>query len=195
MRKHMRETIVRVGCALVFGSLTPLFAGAEEMHAHVPSIADLSLHYINFVIYLAILAYFVPSAFRTAWAARRQRIANAVTASQQLLERADAKLANARAQLSRASSDAETVRLEIEKHAKLEAAKMVDDARAKSLQIMARAKTLAAAERRAALSKVRREVVDQVISQAQQIISSGHTAQKDQALRSAALSGVKQIVH
>ena len=195
MQKPIRDSFVKVGCTLLAIAIVPLQVFAEETHAHTPSIADLSLHYINFAIYLALLAYFIPGAFRAAWRARRDRIASAVAASRQVLEQADARLANARAQLNRARSDGDSIRLEIEKHSKLEAAKMVEDARTKGVQIVARANALAAAERRAALSKVRRDVVDQVINQARQLISSGHNAQNDKALRIAALSGIKQIVH
>jgi len=195
MFDFMRASPVKSGCALLCSLFLPALVSAEEAHSHTPSISDLSLHYINFAIYLALLAYFVPGAFRTAWKARRDRIADAVTASREVLERADARLAGARAQLTRARSDAEAVRIEIEKHSKLEAAKILEDARAKGVQIMTRAKALAAAEHRAALSKVRRDVAEQVIDRAKQIIASGHNSQSDRALRSAALSGVKQIVH
>ena len=195
MHKNVRVSIVKTAHALLLSTIIPAIALAQEEHAHTPSIADLSWHLINFAIYLAILAYFIPGAFKTAWRARRQRIAAAVASSREVLERADARLNSARAQLTRSRADSDAIGIEIEKHAKLEAAKMVEDAHAKGVQIVARAKTLAAAERRAALSKVRRDVAEQVINQARQIISRNHNSQSDKPLRSAALSGVKQIVH
>lgn len=196
MFEYLRRNFVVSGRALLLSLAIPSLALAEEAaEHHVASISDLSLHYINFAIYIALILYFVPSAFRTAWGARRDRIEQAVAASREILEKADARLTFARSQLSRVRSESDAIAIEIEKSAKLEAEKMVDDARAKGLQIISHAKTLAATERRAALSKVRRDVVDKVIEQARNIIASGHSSQKDKALRQAAMSGVKQIVH
>lgn len=174
----------------------PLVAFAEEGQGHhVASFSDLTVFWLNFVVYLMILYFLLRKPVPALWAKRRQSIEHGVRTSAQELAQAKQNLNAARQKLSNLESDIALLREEMRMEIQAEQQALEEYGKSKSAKILARARDNYQTERRSFEQKLQHEISELALKLVRDRLSSEISAESDRTWRDAALKNVKGLVH
>ena len=134
------------------------------------------------------------SMFRKAWDSRREKLEETIRRSREDLARASEELRVAETKMHGLQSESDRMRREIRGAGERECADILDEATKKSARTVEQVKRTLAMEERTKELEIEREYGEKVVSRAAEILSGELTIEKDNALRAAALSGVKGLV-
>lgn len=178
--------------------LTALLAMSTEVYAsgdgHVPSIADLTFYWLNFVLYVALLTYLLRKPIKTGWAARTARIKQTVAECTDQVESAERELNAIEALTKGLPTEQERARQQIVSQANLEAADIIKQAEQRAARIREQSKEMLKGEMRSAQSSFKASLVSRALQLAKDRFTKGEYAAREQAYVGAAVSRAKQLV-
>jgi len=182
-------------CVIAFAA-APALAFGEGGHGghHEASIVDLKWYFLNFALYCTALYFIVRKKAAAGWASRCDRLAAEVKARAEEMRSADEELRAAELQLQSLPGEVNNLKNQIALEAEHEVAQAAADAQKRSERLSTQTRDSLAAERRAAESSIQRELADAVVKRAADKLKSSLTVEADQALRTRAVDGVKQLV-
>jgi F0F1-type ATP synthase membrane subunit b/b' len=178
--------------AFVVFTASPAFASSDAGHS--PSISDLGVFWVNFLIYVTLLYVLVRKAIAKAWAARRESILASVTSATDEVNAADRELNATEALAKNIAADQEKARGDILRQGQAEADALVSSAKEKSERIKTQAQELLKGEGRSAEASFRAVLVTKAVEISRQRFSQGEFAAKQEQYLDAALSRAKRLV-
>jgi F0F1-type ATP synthase membrane subunit b/b' len=178
--------------ATVLFAIDAFASGAEG--AHHGSITDTVGPWINFIVYIALLSVLVRKPLKAGWAARRQRIAEEVSAATSEMESAERSLATVEALTKNISQEQERARAEILKQGELEAASIASAAREKASRIKSQVQDLLEGESRSAQANFRAALVAKAVELSKARFESGEFSSRQGAYVEAAVDRAKKLV-
>lgn len=186
-------------CTLcVLAALATIFLNASGAYASSghgePSIGDLTFYWVNFVLYVGVMAYIVRKPLAKGWAARTARIKQSVMQSSDDVEAAERELNAIEALTKSLPVEEEKIRQQIVEQANAEAADIVRQAEQRAARIREQAKDLLQGESRSAQSTFRNTLVARAVQLAKEKFGAGEFAAREDAYQTAAVSRAKQLV-
>jgi F0F1-type ATP synthase membrane subunit b/b' len=179
--------------SLVLALIHTSAAMASSGHSE-PRFSDLTFYWINFVLYVAIMAYILRKPIRTGWAARVERIKQSVTRSATDVEVAEREL-NAIEALSKSlPAEQERIKQQLLEQANLEAEELIKDAHQRAQRIRHQAKELVFGETRSAESAFKRSLVSRAIAIAKDRFGKGELVARDAVYTARALSRADSLI-
>ncbi|MCB0320077.1 MAG: ATP synthase F0 subunit B, partial [Bdellovibrionales bacterium] len=178
----------------------PEAALASSGAGHVPSFRDTFIYWPNFIVFLGVMYFLLRKPFVDYWQTRAETIADALNAGRRAREEAQFELSQAESRYARVDEEVKGLIARIATESDAEAAKIVTDAEARARKITERAEQSRIAERNSLEIRLREELAESVVSEAQRILknelssASGEGREKDKALRAGALTGVSNIL-
>ncbi len=169
-------------------ALAPLGAlAAEDAHdaghdaaAAAEHAKEVAYEWINLAILAAVLGYFARKPVRDYLAARRETIAKNIASSEQLLQDAEAKLAEWNARAARLDADVQAILESTRKSAEVEKAAILADAEATASRIRQSAGGVVERELRAARVALRKEAAELAVTLAGSLLQQ-HTTEADRS--------------
>ena len=189
----MLSATLRIAAPLCTALLTISTAFAEGSEHH-GSIADLKWFWVNFVLYTVLLSILLQKPLRNGWAARRERIAQAVTSATDDVAKAERELAAVESLIKNSAVDQSRVHSEIVKQGELEAAEILKAASEKSSRLTSQVKDLLEGESRSAQIAFRAELVKRAVNLSKGRFESGEFASRQSMYVDAAISRAKRLV-
>lgn len=174
-------------------SSTVALASGSEGGAH-GSIADTIGPWINFIVYIAILTVLLRKPLKSGWAARRERIAEEVSAATSEMEASGRTLAAVEALTKNIAQEQERARAEILKQGELESASIATAAREKAARIKSQVLDLLAGESRSAQAHFRASLVAKAVELSKARFESGEFSSRQGAYIEAAVDRAKKLV-
>lgn len=193
-RKLSRRVVIALAALTLLSIVAPVSSFAAEHGEHTPSIFDLKWLWLNFAIFVGLVAYIVRRPIGAAWAARRQVISSAVQASSRESALAREMLQKAEAKLAGVQSEVVQLRKDIEREAAREAEEIVAAAERRAERVLQQGQDSANSERKSAESQVRAELIELAIQQVEKTLTQELTVDKDKALRDSALGSVRALM-
>jgi len=181
-----------ISASLVVLTVSPAFASSDAGHS--PSISDLGVFWVNFLIYVTLLYVFVRKAISSAWAARRESILASVTSATDEVNAAERELNATEALVKNLAADQEKARGDILRQGQAEADAIVAAAKEKSARIKTQAQELLKGEGRSAEASFRAALVAKAVEISRERFSRGEFAAKQEQYLDAALSRAKRLV-
>jgi len=178
--------------AFVAFTASPAFASSDAGHS--PSISDLGVFWVNFLIYVTLLYVLVRKAIANAWAARRESILASVTSATDEVNAAERELNATEALAKNIAADQEKARGDILRQGQAEADALVSSAKEKSERIKTQAQELLKGEGRSAEASFRAALVTKAVEISRERFSRGEFAAKQEQYLDAALSRAKRLV-
>lgn len=178
--------------AAILSSTTAFASGSEG--AHHGSIADVAGLWINFLVYVAILTVLLRKPIKNGWAARRERIAEEVSAATSELEAAERELAAVEALTKNITQEQSRARADILKQGELEAAAIATAAQEKSARIKSQVHDLLQGESRSAQANFRAALVAKAVELSKARFQTGEFAGRQGAYIDAAVDRAKKLV-
>jgi F0F1-type ATP synthase membrane subunit b/b' len=194
MKLHTLTTLLRSALSVGFIVFASTSAWASGGANHEPSIADLGVFWMNFLIYVALLFTLVRKPIGGAWAARRASILNAVTSATDEVGVAERELNATEALLKNLTAEQERARAEIVRQGKVEAEAIVAAAKEKAERMTAQAKELLKGEGRSAEAAFRATLVAKALEISREKFARGEYSAKQPQYVDAALSRAKRLV-
>jgi F0F1-type ATP synthase membrane subunit b/b' len=179
---------------LVLSLITTDFAFAAGGGAHTPSISDLNLYFINFGIYLVILAFIIKKTVPSAWQARREKIRTQLETWRGKIVQAESHLAESRGKLAAVASDAKKIELNIQKETEHEVKEIFNNATRASERMLQQAKDSVAAERKLAQGAAKKIYAELALAIAEEKLHKEITPEKDAKLRAKTQSEVARLL-
>jgi F-type H+-transporting ATPase subunit b len=142
-------------------------AGAEH---HTPTIGEVVLPAINFIIYAAVLYYFVLPAVRNFLRSRREDIVTTIAQASAKKQQAEALASEYRAKIAHLDQEVQALQASRRADAEREQAKMLSEAEATAVKIREDARFLADREVSAAREKLREELAGQAETMARELV-------------------------
>ena len=152
-------------------------AGAEH---HVPTIGEVVLPAINFVIYAAVIYYFALPAVRNLLRSRREEIVTAIAQASAKKQQAEALVNEYRAKIAGVDQEVHAIQASRRAEAEREQAKMLSEAEAMAVKTREDARFLADREVIIAREMLREEVANQAETMARDLVRRNISA-ADQA--------------
>lgn len=185
------------GAALV-GVFLGVFLGAATASAsgaghHEPSLADLTFHWINFVLYVVAMTFILRKPIKNGWAARTARIKQTVNQCADEVAAAERELNAIEALTKGLSGEQERVRQEIVAQANLEAQDIIKQANQRAARIREQGKELLKGEARSAQSSFKNSLVRRALTLAKERFSKGEFSGRETIYLDAAVSRAKQM--
>lgn len=174
-------------------SATVAYASGGEGEHH-GSLADITGPWINFIVYVALLTALTRKPIKSAWAARRERIAEEVAAATSDMEAAERELAAVEALTKNIGQEQERARLEIVKQGELEAASIATAAKEKAARITSQVTELLEGESRSAQASFRASLVAKAVELSKARFQGGEFASRQGAYVDAAVDRAKKLV-
>ncbi|MCO6431277.1 MAG: hypothetical protein J5J00_10490 [Deltaproteobacteria bacterium] len=169
-------------------------SAASAAHGEGPgSIGDLKFFFVNFILYLVIIALLVRKFAPRAWGARRQRILQQLTASQQKIVDAEKRVVEARGRLAKVEEDASIISKTIQTETSREVSHIKATAEQSAERIIEQARASAAAEEKSAEKVIKRRLVERALELAERNIKASITPDSDSALRQRAQSKLSEL--
>jgi F-type H+-transporting ATPase subunit b len=181
--------------AFIITLLVFLAFPASAFAAQAESFWDLRWHWMNFVLYLVLLYFLVRKPIAQVWSSRISAIERDVTANKRNLEEANTRFEQVQSKLEQVDEEIRVFSEAIERESQKEAARVIDEAKAKAEKIIAQAKLSAIAEQKGLEAALRRELSEQVIEQAEARLKTGLSEAEHRALRDRAAGEVKSVIH
>jgi F-type H+-transporting ATPase subunit b len=142
-------------------------AGAEH---HTPSIGEVVLPAINFIIYAAVLYYFALPLVRSFLRSRREAAVATMAQASAKKQQAEAFVKEYRAKLAAVDQEVQSIKASLRAEAEREKAKMVRETQAMAAKIRDDARFLADREVSIAREKIRAELADQAETAARELV-------------------------
>jgi F0F1-type ATP synthase membrane subunit b/b' len=168
-------------------------ASASGAH-HEPSIHDITIHWVNFVIYAAVIVAFGRTPIRKAWSARRARIKETVDHATAQVETAERELNAIEAVTKGITAEQDRVKQEIVDQSKAEAEAIVQQAHEKATRIREQAREMLAGEGRSAEGAFKASLVSRALELARSKFVEGEFASRQQTYVDAAVGRAKRLV-
>jgi len=175
----------------------PLVVAASNAYASSggePSISDLTVYWVNFLVYVTLMFVLVRKPIANGWAARRARIQETVASCATEVEKAERELNAIEALTKTLAAEQARAREEIISQAKVEAEGIVTQARERAARIREQSKELLAGESRSAESSFRASLVTRALTIAREKFTKGEFAGRQQAYVDAAVDRAKRLV-
>ncbi len=148
-------------------------AGAE--HA-TPSIGEVVLPAINFIIYAGVLYYFALPLVRSFLRSRREQVTATIAQASAKKQQAEALVREYRAKLAAVDQEAKSIMASVRQESERERAKSLADAQAMAAKIRDDARFLGEREVGIAREKIREELADQAETIARELVQKNLTA-------------------
>jgi F-type H+-transporting ATPase subunit b len=148
-------------------------AGAEH---HVPTIGEVVLPAINFVIYAAVLYYFALPAIRNLLRSRREEIGTAIAQASAKKQQAEALVNEYRAKIARVGQEGQSIQASRRADAEREQVKMLSEAEAMAAKVREDARFLADREVSIARETLREELAGQAEAMARELVQRNISA-------------------
>ena len=196
----MKRVIMRplnIRASLIALSLTalPALALASEGAEHGShGVETLFLPVVNFVIYLALLIYFVRKPIVSGWEKRRLDIENLASRGEKELAEAQRQLQEVQVALQGVEQRVQEISLSLTKASEEEVKQIIVEAQNKAQATVEQANRKVAAESRALEDTLRKELLEQVLRSAEKLVQGRASAASDKARRDAAYRGVARLV-
>jgi F-type H+-transporting ATPase subunit b len=142
-------------------------AGAEHP---TPSIGEVVLPAINFVIYAGVLYYFALPLVRSFLHSRREEVIAAMAQASAKKQRAEALVNEYRAKLAAVEQEIKSILLSLREEAEKERAKVLGDAQAMAVKIREDARFLGEREVSIAREQIREEMASQAEAMARELV-------------------------
>lgn len=180
--------------AIAAALLLPLSVASASGAHHEPSIHDIKLFWVNFLIYAVGVFFLARGPIRRGWAARRARIQENVDNATTQVEIAERELNAIEALTKGLTAEQERVRQEILVQSKAEAEMIVAQAHERAKRIREQAKEMLAGEGRSAESNFKESLVGRAVELARSKFAGGEFAARQQAYVDAAVGSAKRLV-
>lgn len=197
MRKVCAERpIGRAISIAVLGLLasTPALAATGAHHDSGHGAAILIPYWINFTLYAALLFVLLRKPLSRGWSSRRDTIAAAVDRGRSERERAEAALRIAKEREAAVESDIRALVAQIQSETSAEMSEILKEARERAGRVIVQGRDLIAAEERALESELRRELADEVLKRAADLLKQRVDPSLDATLRASSLKNVPQLL-
>ena len=148
-------------------------AGAEH---HVPTIGEVVLPAINFIIYAAVLYYFALPMVRNLLRARREEVVTTIAQASAKKQQAEALVGEYRAKVAGVETEMQSIQASRRADAEREKAKTLSEAEAMAVKIQEDAHFLADREVIMAREKLREELANKAESTARELVQKNITA-------------------
>lgn len=179
--------------ALAFATANVDVALASSEHAS-PRFSDLTFYWINFALYVAIMAYILAKPIRNGWAARAERIKLAVNRSTTDMESAERELNAIEALTKTIPIEQQRIREQLIEQGNLEADEVIKDAKIRAARIKQQAKDLVLGETRSAESEFKRSLINRALTIAKERFSKGDLLARDPVYTGRALERAGELV-
>ena len=148
-------------------------AGAEH---HTPSIGEVVLPAINFILYAGVLYYFALPLVRSFLRSRREEIVATIAQASAKKQQAEALVKEYRARLAAVEREVQSIMASLREEAEREKAKSLSDAQAMAVKIREDARFLGEREVSTARAKIREELADQAETMARELVQRNISA-------------------
>ncbi len=211
LKSAAKETVRKLQCRVSFGmaaftsfALT-CTAFAEEIAvegaehgashtAHHGGIADTIPYWVNFLIYCFVLYFLLNKKLSKSWKDRAHAIEALVKKGEIEMEAAKKELAETELRIAKVSSEESALASQIERDSQKEADQIKREATDRAARVVAQAKELAEAERKATENAIKKELADLVIEKATARLQKELTSENDASRRAASLQGLKGLI-
>jgi F0F1-type ATP synthase membrane subunit b/b' len=193
LQAKMRQLVIATILFVAHLSATPACASGGE-GGHHASIADIAGPWINFIVYVALLTALLRKPIKNGWAARRERIAEEVSAATSEMEAAERELAAVEALTKNIAQEQERARVEILKQGELEATSIASAAREKAARIKSQVGELLEGESRSAQASFRSSLVAKAVELSKARFQGGEFSSRQSAYVDAAVDRAKKLV-
>ncbi len=176
--------------------LAPSLACASEGGAHHGA-SPLALipYWVNFLLYLGLLYFFLRKEIPRMWAERREGIDRAVKGAAAELEKAVTALETAHERFDNVEEEVRRIKEQIRKDTLIERDAILEDAKRQCERAFQRAHETAASERARAELGVRRELAEHVLANAARRLKERVTPESDRPRRDKVMDGFKQMLN
>ena len=165
-------------------------AGAD--HHHVPTIGEVILPAINFIIYAAVLYYFALPLIRNLLRTRRDEVVATIAQASAKKQQAEALVNEYRAKVAGVEKEVQSIQATRRADAEREKAKSLSEAEAMAMKIREDARFLAEREVSMARETLREELADKAESAARELVQKNISAVDQDRL---AQEFIQQIGH
>lgn len=148
-------------------------AGAEH---HVPTIGEVVLPAINFIIYAAVIYYFALPAVRNLLRSRREEIVTTIAQASAKKQQAEALVNDYRAKIAQVDQEVQAIQTSRRADAEREQAKMLGEAEAMAVKVREDARFLADREVSIAREMLREELASQAEAIARELVQRNISA-------------------
>lgn len=180
--------IAAVGSIFLTGDV---FAEAEHAsHGY----GYLFWYWINFIVYVVAMYFILRKFVASGWDARRERIRYALEAGKRSMDEAQTRRRAAQDQSAQLDKQLSEITSSIEREAALESQKLIDDAKARAIEIQQGATESLGLEAKAQRAQMQREIAEIVLARANEMLRSSVTKESDRALRQGTVTGVKSLL-
>ena len=142
-------------------------AGAEH---HVPTIGEVILPAINFIMYAALIYHFALPMVRNLLRARRDEVVATIAQASTKKQQAEALVAEYRAKVARVDQEAQSIQASRRADAERERAKTLSEAEAMAVKVREDARFLADREVNIAREMLREELASQAEAMARELV-------------------------
>jgi F0F1-type ATP synthase membrane subunit b/b' len=181
--------------AIAAALFLPLSVAAASGAHHEPSIHDIKLFWVNFLIYVVGVFFLARGPIRRGWAARRTKIKESVDYATTQVEVAERELNAVEALTRGLAAEQDRVKEEIVVQSKAEAETIIAQAHERAKRIREQAKEMLAGEGRFAESNFKTSLVGRAVELARSKFAGGEFAGRQQAYVDAAVDRAKRLVH
>ena len=189
----MKKTLSLILVVVALSALPAYASSGGEHGGHAGSIHDLLWPWVNFTLYVVLMAALLKKPFAKAWQDRREGIEQAVTAGAQEMQEAERVLMLARSRQQTVDADCKNLNASILEDAKREGAQLIEDAKRRAEFLARQANEAVNAEQRQAERSLRREVAEKVLARANELLKRELTPEIDRELRRGVLAGVRHL--
>ncbi len=175
--------------------LPELAHAASGAHGHAPSFADIIPYWINFSLYVLVLFFLLRKPIAKGWNGRTEAIAAAVNKGKTEREQAEQLLAAAKSKQSSLASEIAALVAQIKNETAAETQEILKDSAERAERIKTQGKEMLAAEEKAFKSALRKELADEVLKRATDILKKDLNASSDATLRTSSMNTVGQLLN
>ena len=154
----------------LFAAATAWASAAGAEHHHVPTIGEVVLPAINFIIYAGVIYYFALPLVRNLLRARRQEVVATIAQSSAKKQQAEALVSEYRAKVAGVEKEMQSIQASRRADAEREKAKTLGEAEAMAVKIREDAQFLADREVSIAREKLREELAGRAESTARELV-------------------------
>lgn len=180
---------------LQFLSVASCYAAAGGHSTHDSSVWDLKFYFINFLIYLALVAFIIKRVAPQGWAMRRQRIQESLQASIAKVSAAERAYQTAKQRLQTLDEDARALTEQMQREAEREAGEVIESAKNQGARMVKQAHDNANAERKASETAIRKEYAAQALRIAEERLRKEVTPERDRSIRTEFQNSLKELIH
>lgn len=190
MKNKTLQITVGLILSLCIG-IFPAWASGGSGHA---SPSDLLYPAINFCLYITLMYFLLKKPFLHALKARREGIHGALESARVATVNAENAVLEAQRKKNSLLTEIENLRRSIEADTEHEAAKVLTDAKERAERITVQSKSYAEAESRSTENALRKEVANNIVDRATEILTKKIDRGTDKGLQDRVVSDIRQII-